>query len=107
MSQVVFDVALPDVQFRIDVFELAENGAWLFFKNIRQNIQTTAMRHGQHDAFDPLVAGPFDQQIEQWNQALRAFQRETLGPHILLLQEFFEDDRVGQPRENPQLFVAA
>ena len=65
------------------------------------------MRHGEDDFIDLLFAGPFDGKIEQRNQALGAFERKALGADELLPDELFEDDRVGQPGKNSNLFFAA
>ena len=45
---------------------------------------------------NPLLAGLFDRQIQQRNQPFGPFERKALGPEESLLNEFLEDDGVGQ-----------
>ena len=102
----IFDVAAAQVQLRVDVGELAENLAWAFGHDVGQHVQPAAMGHAQHDFANPLLAGFFDRQIQQGNQAFRPFQREALGSQKPLLNEFLEDHGAGQAPQNPQLLLA-
>ncbi len=65
------------------------------------------MGHAHHDFANALVAGLFDRQVQQRNQALGPFQREAFGAGEPLLNELFENRGVGQPREDLQLFLPA
>ena len=65
------------------------------------------MGHAQHDFGDSLPRRLGDRQVQQRNQAFGPFERKGLGADEFLADELLEDHRVGEPRENPQLFGAA
>ena len=62
------------------------------------------MRHAEHDLVDAVLACSFDCKIQKRNQAFRAFERKTLCADEFLPNEFFKDDGIGEPRQNPNLF---
>ncbi len=96
----------PRWSFGIHVGEFAENILRAFVHDVGQHVQPAAVGHAQHDFLDALIAGLFDGQVEQRNQAFGPFERKSLGADEALLDEFFEDHGTGQPPENPQLFLA-
>ncbi len=64
------------------------------------------MGHGHDDRLDALRRGLFDGHVQQRDEALGAFQRETLGADELAADELLEDRGIGQPREDADLCVA-
>ena len=64
------------------------------------------MGHAHDDFIDALLAGAFDGQVQERNQAFRAFKRETFRADKFLADEFFEDHSVGKTRQDPKLFGA-
>src|SRR5258708_19785876 len=58
--------------------------------DIRQHIQTAAVRHAQRNVFDAEVAGALDQLIEQWNDRFAAFDRKTFLPQELRVEKALE-----------------
>ena len=54
----------------------------------------------------PSSAAASSARSKQRDQRLGAFQRERLRAEILLADELFEDDGVGQPREDAKLDLA-
>ncbi len=64
------------------------------------------MRHADHDVGDALSGRALDRAIEQRDQALRALEREALRAEELLLDELLEERRLGQLRQDAQLFLA-
>src|SRR5258708_36050576 len=58
--------------------------------DIRQHIQTAAVRHAQRNVFDAEVAGALDQLIKQWNDRFAAFDRKTFLPQELRVQKALE-----------------
>src|ERR1041384_6317219 len=58
--------------------------------DIREHVQTSAMRHAHRDAVDAELAGALNQLIEQRNDRLAAFNRKSLLTEELGVQEFLE-----------------
>src|SRR5262252_156434 len=65
------------------------------------------MGHGDDDLLDFLLGGLVDSKVQERDQAFPPFQRESLGPEVFPAEKFLEDDRVGQPGEDANLFLAA
>src|SRR5437867_5564662 len=107
VSEVIFHVAAAHVQVGVQIRELAKNLARALGHDVRQNIQAAAVSHGHDNFIDALPAGALNSEIEEGYQALRAFKRETFGPDEFLADEFFENYRVGETRQNSKLFSAA
>ena len=47
----------------------------------------------KHDFVDPLLAGSFDRQVQQRDQAFGPFERKALRAEESLLDELLEDRR--------------
>src|SRR5260370_39984272 len=58
--------------------------------DVRQHIQTAAVRHPHRYVFDAEVAGALDQLIEQRNDRFAAFDRKTLLSEELCVQKALE-----------------
>src|SRR5205823_4635552 len=58
--------------------------------DVRQHVQTAAVRHAHGDVFDTEVAGALDQLIEQRNDCFAAFDRKTLLAQKLRVQKALE-----------------
>src|SRR5262245_25206948 len=65
------------------------------------------MGHGDDDLLDFLLGGLVDGKVQERDQACAAFQRASLVPEVFPAHKFLEDDRVGQPDEDANLFLAA
>ena len=65
------------------------------------------MGHAEDDLHRALCGDLLDRQVEQGDQALGAFEREALGPQVLLLDELLEHRGVDQLPQDPDLLVAA
>src|SRR6266516_7996823 len=65
------------------------------------------MSHRKDDLIEAFFGSPFNGQLQQRNQTLTAFQRKALSAAEFLANEFFEDNRVGQARQYPDLLVSA
>ena len=65
------------------------------------------MGHAQDDFLHALVAGLFDGQVEQRDQAFGAFERKAFCADEFFANELLESDGIGQAGENAQLFLAA
>ena len=103
----VLHVAAADVQLGVDIGEFAEDLLRALAHDVGQHVEPAAMGHGQHDLVDLLLAGLFDGQLQQRDQAFGAFERKALGALKSLLDEFFEDDCVGEALEDLELLLAA
>src|SRR5262249_18063321 len=65
------------------------------------------MSHGDDDLLDFLLGGLVDGKVQERDQAFPPFQGERLGSEVLPAEKFLEDDRIGEPGEDPDLFLAA
>src|SRR4030095_530849 len=61
------------------------------------------MSHAENNFVDAVHTSSFDREIEERNQTFRAFERAPLRPNKLFADELFENNRVGQPGQNPNL----
>src|SRR5438132_4808440 len=104
VTKVILHVAsAAHVEIRIEVRELPEDLARTFGHDVGEHVQSTAMRHAEHDLIDAMLTGSFDGKVQKRNQTLRAFERKAFRADELLSDELFEDDRVGEPREDSDL----
>jgi len=85
------------VHLRVAVLELAEDLLRALAHDVGQHVEPSAMGHAQHDLAGAVGAGFLDGQVQERNEALGAFQGETLGADELFLDELLEDDGVGEP----------
>src|SRR5215468_3799375 len=65
------------------------------------------MGHGDDDLLDFLLGGLVDGKVQQRDQTFPPFQGERLGSEIFPAEKFLEDDRIREPGEDPDLFLAA
>src|SRR5215471_21038044 len=100
VAKMIFNVPMAGWS-SITIRELPEYLPRVFPHNIGQHVQTTAMRHSQHDFAQALFARLFNRHIEQRNQTLRAFQRKTFRADKFFADKFLECDGVCEPRQNP------
>ena len=99
----VFDVPPPFVMQVIQIGELAKDFLGVFADDICKDAEAAAVRHADHDVVDAAVAGSFDQQVEQRDQGLAAFQRKAFCADEFFLDEVLEDRGIGQLGQDPQL----
>ncbi len=89
-AHVVFHVAAAQHAAGINIFEAGEDFFRRALGNVHDDVQTTAMTH-PHDQFDgALLAGGFEDFINQRNKRGHTFQRKSLGTEIPLLQHLLE-----------------
>ena len=89
-AQVIFHVARTLRAVGIDSFELGENLHHGFADDIRQHVETSAMRHA-HDGFMHVgVGGAIQNLVQDDDGGLRSFQRKTLVSDEARVQEMFE-----------------
>ena len=92
MTEVVLHVTAAEVELRIRVLEFAEDVARALAHDVREHVQAPAVGHAEHQLVDLMrVASAIDQERQQRDQALRAFEREALRADELLLDELLED----------------
>src|SRR5437879_8510753 len=58
--------------------------------DVRQHVQTAAVRHAHRDVFDAEVARAFDQLIEKRNDRFASFDRKTLLSQKLRVKKALE-----------------
>src|SRR5215470_2507340 len=58
--------------------------------DLRQNVETAAMRHADHDLAHPERAAAFDDLLERRDHGFAAIEAEALGPGEFHIAEFFE-----------------
>src|SRR5690606_19882759 len=64
-------------------FEFREQHLRRFAEHVDQHVETAAMRHADHHLFDVALSGALNQIVDQWDQAVAAFQRKALLRRIL------------------------
>src|SRR5439155_24551852 len=96
-----------DVQVWVEVCELAKDLARALGHDVGEHIQTATVGHSENYFVDTVLARPFDSQIQERNQALRTFQRKAFRTDKFFPDEFFKDNGVRKPREDPNLLGAA
>ena len=106
VTEVILHVATAHVQLRIHVGKLTEDPLRTLPHDVREHVETAAMRHRQHDVADILRCSPFDRHLHQRDQTLRSLQREALGTEKPLLDELLEDRRGRHLPVDPQLLLA-
>src|SRR5437764_7662961 len=108
IAKVVLHVAASaGIKIRIEIRELTEDLARALRHDIGQHVQTPAVRHGEDNLIDTLLARSFNREIQKWDQTFGAFQRKTLRPDKFFPDELFEDDGVGQTSQNSNLLFTA
>src|SRR5688572_16333156 len=63
------------------------------------------MCHADDNVTHALVSNLLKGQVEQWNQALAAFERKRFCANELLANEFLENHCIGQAGEDASLFI--
>ena len=107
VAEVVLHVAAPDVQFGVEVGELAEDRTRSLPHDARQHVESAAVGHPEHDLFDSLIGRLVNGQFQQRDQRLSPFQREALRPLELFKNELLKHHRVAQSLENAPLFIGS
>ena len=88
-------------------FKLGEQLARHLAQSVDQNVQPATVGHPDHELLDTLRAAVLDDLVHRGNEALAAFERETLLTDIAGVQVFFEAFGSGQAIENtPFLLIA-
>ena len=89
----------------IFALELSKQHAWVFAVDIDQHVESATVRHTYDNFFDARTASSVDDFIQQRDQALAAFQRESLLADVLFVQVFLEISSGGEPAQDVALFV--
>jgi hypothetical protein len=70
--------------------KLVEDRAIGFLHHVGQNRQTAPVRHAEHDLLHAKRAAALDDLLQRRDQAFAAVEAETLGAHVLDVQELLE-----------------
>src|SRR2546423_6623201 len=74
----IFHVALVRREVRVNTpLEGREDSFGEVADDVREDVQASAVRHAERDVFDALLGGALDELIEEPDDRLAAFQRET------------------------------
>ena len=106
-AEVVLHVAGAVRGLRVHVaVELTEDLAVALADDVRQDVQPAAVRHADHDLVETSLRRLVKQAVEQRDQRLAAFERESLLADVLRLQERLE--RLGdvEPVQDVELLLA-
>jgi hypothetical protein len=96
----VLHVALVGREARVHgAFEGREDALGEVADDVRQHVQTPAVRHAQSDLFDALIGRALDELVEERDDRLAAFEREAFLPEVLRVQKSFELLGVGEAQE--------
>src|SRR5215475_7382481 len=95
IPEVIFHVSSSaNVKIRIQICKFTKDLPWTLTHDVRKNVQPATMRHAQNNFIDAMRAGPFHREIQQGNQALCAFEGETLCSDKFLANELFKHDGI-------------
>ncbi len=107
-AQVVLHVAGAHGHGEVDVAaKLAENVPIGLADDVGQHVETTAVRHADHDFVQARVGGGLAQLVQHDDRRLATFQAEALLTHELRLEEGLKDLGFVELVEDPQVFVLA
>ncbi len=70
--------------------ELLKQLRRLLAEDIDQYIETTTVRHPQHDFLGPVGGAAIDHFLDHRNQALATFQAKSFGTGVLGTEVFFQ-----------------
>src|SRR6185503_4739563 len=104
--QMVLHVTAARMIAPVAIGELAENLTRAFAHNIGKHVEAAAMRHAEDDFANALLSSFFNRQIEQRNEAFRAFEGKRFRANEFFPDEFFERHGISEPRQDAQLLVA-
>src|SRR2546425_3199180 len=108
IAQVILHVTAPaHVKLGIKVGKFAKDLARTLGHDVCEDVQSAPVRHTEYDFIDPVLACPFNSEVQKRNETLCPFERETLRTDEFFANEFLEDDSIGEPRQNAYLFRAA
>ena len=71
-------------------FKAGEDALAELSNNVRDDVQTSAMSHPDRYVIDAARRGSFNQLVQNGNDSLISFDRESLLPEILRAQELLE-----------------
>ena len=100
VAEVVLHVPVAlDVRRQEGAFELRQHHLVRLLQHVRQDVQSAAMGHAEDELVGLERRGLLHERVEQRNEGLAAFERESLLAHVLGVEELFE--RLG-PDEPPK-----
>src|SRR6185503_18048180 len=107
-AKVIFYVAgaFDLIRRRRTALEFMEQRAVRLAHNLREHIETAAMRHPDADFLHAQIAAALDDLFERRDQRLGAVEAETLGAGIFDVEEFLEAFRLYQLVEDRALALA-
>ena len=77
VAEVIFYIPATHVALGIRVFEFSKNLAGALGHDVGENIQTATVGHSDDDLIHLMLAGLFNGEVQQRDQAFGAFQRKT------------------------------
>src|SRR4029453_13902387 len=95
VSQVVLHVAAAEESFWIRLGELTKDVRGTLAHDVGKDVEASPVRHRQNDFVDAIIGRFLDREVQQWNQALAAFERKTLRTDKFPADEFLKDLGVG------------
>src|ERR1700737_3212982 len=90
-SHVVLHIAAAEGAAWVDVFKLREDLGWSAADGVGHDVEAAAVRHCDEGAGYSGCGGGGEDLIEKWNEDGEAFERESLGAEIALLDYLRED----------------
>ncbi len=90
-TEVILDVAVTADRLRqVVALELVEKHPVRLVEDVRQDIQSPAMRHAHDDFLHSGRPGPLDDRVQERNQHLAPFERKPLLAHIVFVEKRLE-----------------
>ena len=103
-AEVVLDVAGADCGVDL-AFELSEQRPGMLAEDVHQHVEPPAMGHADHRLAHPAAPGVLNDFVEERNEVLAAFERESFLTDILAMQVVLELAGRGDPAQDVALLV--
>src|SRR6266550_5080473 len=107
LAKMIFNVAAAIRVGNGGVHEFAKDFAGRFAENIRQDIESSAMGHCQHDLFHTMFRRGADGKFKERNETFGPLQRKALRAQKFFPDELFESLRIDEPAKNTHLLFAS
>ena len=100
-ADVILHVSAAENAAGIDVLESGEDFGRRTADNVDDDVEASAMAHGQHCLLGAVLGSGVQDFVEQRNQRSVAFQRIALGADVARVDGLFEDVGANQLVEHP------
>ena len=89
-AHVILDVAAAHGGARVDIFEFGEDLKRVTADRVGHDVEPAAVAHGKERTRYAVFGSRGEELIEEGNERREAFERETLGAEVALLNDLLE-----------------